>query len=131
MKINRTEILEGFLTNIYRFSDKEYQERVWIRAEGPEWDHPEESYNCFADSYEPIFEEYEKYNFSEKQYKLIQKLKDKLYEFRKKFPDILNPSTLEDLKKTMDLPEWQNIRNLAKEILESFDYKHVPYQGKN
>ncbi len=112
----REKILEEFLYNLYIISNKSYQKRVWIEAEGPEV-HSFDNAACdFFDLGEYIFDNYEGCNITERQQKMLDK-------FRKEFGDFLDgdrPYLPEDF---IDTPEWENITTTAKEALEAFNYE--------
>jgi hypothetical protein len=65
MDINRTQILEGFLSDIADIADKEYQRRIWIHAEGPECDDFTEIVCRYSNAAESIFEKYKEYGISD------------------------------------------------------------------
>ena len=58
-------ILMEYLRNISHIADKKYQERVWVRAEGPECDDYTESICHFFDDGDPIIENYQDYDINE------------------------------------------------------------------
>jgi len=107
-------ILSQHLKNIWGISCKEYQTRVWIRGDGPEWDDFDETCCHFFDDGDPILENYEDFGISESQYQILRKFRDKFRIFSGKNhwpPDFINT------------PEWDEIVNMAKEVLAAFDYK--------
>ena len=126
MTTHREPILETFLDTVDGISDKKYQERVWIRAEGPEWDDLGETYNYFFDNGEPIIDEYKKHKLTEVQYKLVVELRDKLNEFTVNC-ELVKPYRSDE--ELINLPEWQEIRDLAKKVCKSFNYKQKPFIG--
>jgi hypothetical protein len=77
MNINRIQVLKEFLNNLYRISNKEYQERIWIRGTGPECHDFDEAVNDFFGDGNPILERYQVYGLSEIQYRLLKKFRDK------------------------------------------------------
>lgn len=116
-------ILNEFLDNIYGISNKEYQERVWIRAEGPECYSYESAVNDFFDNGDEfIMKYYKNFHITEKQYQSFIKLRDEFDNFHISHssypPDFINTA------------EWEKIMNLAKNVLDEFEYQHVPFEER-
>lgn len=111
---NRRQLLNSFLRTIDTISDIEYQERVWIRGEGPEVDDFGETVCHFFDDGDPIFEYYEAYGISKNQYKLLLKFRDAFRFFSDK-----NYHPFEFI----NTPEWEKIISMAKELLREFNYQ--------
>ncbi len=116
MEINRKQVVEGFLQNLYRISNKEYQRRIWIEGAGPECHDFDEAANDFFDDGEPILQNYQDYGFSQNQYRLLKKFHDefRIFADNNDFPE-----------EFIDTPEWERIINLAKDVLKAFDYKKI------
>jgi len=114
MEINRKQVVEGFLQNLYRISSKEYQRRIWIEGAGPECHDFDEAVNDFFDDGEPILQNYQDYGLSQNQYRLLKKFHDefRIFADNNDFP-----------KEFIDTPEWERIMSLAKDVLEAFDYQ--------
>ena len=110
MKI-REQILAGFLENIYIISDKSYQKKVWINGIGHEVHSFDEAVCDFFDLGEYIFENYQGYNITTAQQKLLN-------EFRKEFKSFSDENDFPE--KFIDAPEWDKITEMAKEILKAF-----------
>lgn len=109
-------ILNEHLRNISHIANKEYQKRVWIRGEGPEVDDFDETVCHFFDDGDPVLEKYKEYNITEKQYQLLVQFRDSF----ESFIDGPRPYLPEDFINT---PEWEQIMNLAEDVLKAFDYK--------
>lgn len=107
-------ILNEFLRNVSHISDKEYQKRVWIRGEGPEVDDFDETVCYFFDAGDPILENYKDFEVTEDQYNLLKK-------FRKQFKTFSKENDLP--QEFIDTLEWKKIMNMAKNVLETFNYK--------
>jgi len=109
-------MLNNLLEIILDISDKVYQKRAWIRGEPPGTDFDE---TCcqFADFGDPILENYKDYGITENQYNILKKFRDK---FRTFSDDNHWP------QKFIDTPEWAIIMNLAKDVLNTFNYKKPP-----
>lgn len=111
----KKSILRELLMVLTRFSDKEYQKRVWIRAEGPECDDFDEAANQFFDVADPILEEYKDFQIMENQQNLLMEFRHKL--------DLFNrgerPYSPEEF---IDTREWGEIVEIAKNVLRAFEY---------
>ena len=118
MDINRKQILEDFLADIADISDKEYQRRIWIRAEGPECDDFTEIVCRYSNAAELLFEKYKECGISNIQLYILKQFHD---EFKKFWIDNDLPQLF------IDTPEWTKITMMAKEVLQAFGYK----QAKN
>ena len=110
----RKRILASFLETIEGISDKEYQERVWIRGEGPEVDNFDETVCHFFDDGDPILKKYKEYQITEKQYQL-------LIHFRKEFQEFSGENDFPE--EFIDTQEWEEVMKSAKEVLLAFDYQ--------
>ncbi len=119
-RINREQILDEFLKNIACLSDKPYQERVWVAAEGPECDDIEGAVCDFFDDGDPILENYKDFGITDAQYDLLLKLHKKLRTFTDE-NDIYYPD--KSTARVIKMPEWEEIRTLANEVLVAFDYR--------
>lgn len=118
--MNRERLLNNFLENIAGISDKQYQERVWVRAEGPECDDIDDSVGYFFDDGDPILEKYKEYGINDNQYEILMKLSKKLWDFSRAY-GVHYP--YKSTEKLISMPEWQEIRELAKEVLQAFNYQ--------
>ena len=110
---NKKYILNEFLKNISHISDKEYQERVWIKGDGPECDDFTETVCHFFDDGDPILESYKNYGITDEQYAVLLELRSEFESFSEDnhFPELF-----------IGTPEWTMITNLAKEVLVAFNY---------
>lgn len=118
--INRKQILDSFLENIACLSDEKYQERVWVRAEGPECDDIDDTICDFFDDGDPIMQKYKDYGISDTQFQSLIKLHKKLKIFKDTYDVYSQFKSTETLLK---LPQWKEIRTLAKKVLHSFSSK--------
>ena len=114
--INRKQILEGFLSDIADISNKEYQRRIWIHAEGPECDDFTEIVCRYSNASESIFEKYKEYGISDIQLYVLKKFHE---EFRIFWIDNDLPQFF------IDTPEWTKITLMAKEVLKAFGYQQA------
>ncbi len=111
MEINRRQVVEEFLQNIYRISNKEYQKRIWIEGAGPECHDFDEAVNDFFGDGKPILENYQDYGLSQNQYQTLKKFHDEFRIFADK----------NDLPEDfIDTPEWERVMKMAREVLKAF-----------
>ncbi len=116
---DRKQILDSFIENIACMSDERYQERVWVRSEGPECDDIDDTICDFFDE-DYVLENYKDYGITENQHRLLMNLHDKLRVFSDT-QDVYSPEkSTEDL---ILLPQWQEIRDISKNVLKAFLYK--------
>lgn len=113
---DKNQILMGFLETIEGISNKEYQERVWIRGEGPEVDDYTESMCHFFDDGDPIISNYKDYAITEEQLSLMLKLREAIRDFDSNIRFELGFDFIHS-------PEWSKIILIAKEVLHAFDYQ--------
>jgi len=111
--------LYSFIENIAYISDEKYQERVWVKNEGPECDDIDDTICDFFDDGDPILEKYEDFGITKDQYALLIKLRDKLDKFIDEYGIYSQQLCTEKLIK---LPEWKEIREISKKVLEAFNY---------
>jgi len=118
--MNRKQILEEFLNNVIRFSNKKYQERIWVKAEGPECNNIDDAVGDFFDDGDPILEKYKDFGITDSQLEILMKLRKKLREFEATY-DVYysNKST----NRLIKMPQWEKIRDLANEVLKAFNYQ--------
>jgi hypothetical protein len=80
MITHHKQILEAFLGNLACLADKSYQERVWVRAEGPECDDIDDTVCDFFDD-DFVIKKYKDYSITEDQIKSLIKLHENLRVF--------------------------------------------------
>jgi hypothetical protein len=115
---NKKQILDSFLKNVACISDQNYQERVWVRAEGPECDDIDDTVcDFFDESY--VLEKYKEFEITDNQHQLLMTLNDKLRKFADKFK-IYSPE--KSTAQLIQLPQWQEIREISKNTLRSFKF---------
>lgn len=112
--------LYSFIENIACISDEKYQERVWVRAEGPECDDIDDTVCDFFDDGNPILAEYKDFEITESQYKLLMSLHAKLRKFTDTF-GVYSPE--KSTEKLIKLPQWQEIREISKKVIKAFNFK--------
>jgi len=115
---NKKQLLDSFIHNIACLSDKKYQERIWVRSEGPEFDDIDDTVCDFFDDGNPILEKYAEYGITEIQYKSVALLYSKLRKFTDTFQVY---SRLKSTEQLIELPQWQEIREESKNVLKLFD----------
>src|SRR5689334_1456120 len=106
----RKYILNEHLRKIFHISDKEYQKRIWIRAEGPECDAFDDTCCNFFDDADSILENYKDYFITDIQYHILKKFRDKFEVFAddNDWPHLF-----------LNTPEWTEITEEAKEVLQA------------
>jgi len=112
--------LNSFIENIAHISDESYQERVWIKYEGPECEEIDDAVCDFFDDGDPILEKYEDFGITKKQYESLKALRKKLDSFLDEHEIFSQEEPASNLIK---LPEWKIIMNSAKAVLKAFNYK--------
>lgn len=108
-------VLSELLRNIEHVADLEYQKRVWIEGRGPEVQDFDDFLELYVEDSEIIFPEYKSFGVTEKQYKLLKNFRDELSSFSN------NPRWYL-VEEFIDTPQWNRMMNLAKEVLEAFEY---------
>lgn len=105
--------IKNFLVSVIKeISDQEFQERIWLRGEGPEISSADELFCNFFDdiNIEEVMKNYKKYEISNSQLNLLQKL----YKLMREYSDN-SPITLDPIVVLSD-PKWQKIREFANEV---------------
>lgn len=97
---------------VLELSDKAFQERVWLRGEGPEVGSVGEFFCNFFDdlNINDIIENYKSYEISDSQIEKVIKLKDMLENYSNSIPSTPND------KEVLKDPKWKIIRDFAKEV---------------
>jgi len=109
----RKDILNFVLELISDISDKDYQTRVWIKAEGPEcMDFGETVSHLFLEG-DGILEHYQDFGLTNEQYHSLKSFSEKFEKF---------PGKYELPEFFIDTPEWDEITKMAKEVLKIFNY---------
>ena len=114
VKIKNNKILNSFLETISGISDREYQERVWVRGEGPECDDYTETICHFFDDGDPIISKYKVYGITNEQLTLLVKLRGAIEDFNSNVRFGLGPDFFYSA-------EWTHITQMAKEVLRTFN----------
>jgi hypothetical protein len=120
VNMKNNKILISYLETISGIADREYQERVWIRGEGPECDDYTESICHFFDDGDPIISNYEGYEITKRQLDSLVKLREAVQDFNSSVRFELGPDFLYSA-------EWINITLMAQHVLQVFGYQ----QAKN
>lgn len=106
-------ILFNLLETVQNIADKEYQKRVWIRGEGPEIDDFTETACRFSEDIDLVLENRKKCSVTESQCQILEKFRDRLDIFY--YQCSYEPAFI-------DTPEWNEITEMAKEVLRAFGY---------
>lgn len=118
MEINKKQILISVLETLVGISDKEYQKRVWILGKGPEVDDFDETVCNFFQDGNGIIQNYKDFEVTDIQYHLLVKFRDEFEAFCR------GPALRYYLpQEFIDTPEWARIMEMAKEVLEAFNYR--------
>ena len=117
MDIDRKQIMETFIESIAAASDEEYQNRIWIKGQGPECEDFDEFVTYFLHESRAVLEEYRNFEITDTQCSLLKKFEDEVRSFipisrQDYFPELF-------LKR----PEWKKLVGMAKEILKAFNYQ--------
>jgi hypothetical protein len=111
---DKKKLLKTYLRNICGISNKEHQIQEWVLAEGPEcYDY--EGIRCrLLDEGDLILKNYKDFGITDSQYQIMKKFRDRYYAFSRahSWPPEFT-----------DIPEWTEIREIAREVLKAFDYK--------
>lgn len=116
---DKKQILTSFLETIEGISDKNYQRRIWIRGEGPEVDDFTETVCHFFEEVDDILEKHKDFGIVKEQYEILKVLKNHFSNF------IKGPRTDYLPEEFIETPEWTKITEIAKQILEAFEYKKI------
>ena len=109
----KRDILNFVLERVANVANKEYQKRVWIRGDGPEEDSFDDAVCDFFMECESILERNKDFSLDNLQYQL------KI--FHDEFENF--PMRHDWPGDFIDTPEWEKIIDLAKEVLEGFQYQ--------
>ena len=96
------------------FSSSRYQQRVWVRGEGPEVDDFDDSINNFFEGCDGILVDHQNFGLTEKQFTTLRKFSQDLEAFSDDHywtPEYINNS------------EWIKIMSSAQNVLFIFNYQ--------
>ena len=113
MNNKEAQLVRSLLETIQWISDKDYQRRIWINAEGPECNDFGETVNMYSSDIDWIFQHYQQCTISEIQILILRKFHNKFKEF---WQDNDWPASF------IDTLEWNEIVEMAKEVLREFHY---------
>ncbi len=111
---DRKNIIKAFLRDVCGISNKERKKQEWVLAEGPECNDYGEICYRLLDEADLILKNYKDFGISDSQYQIMKKFRDRYYAFSRahSWPPEFT-----------DIPEWTEIREIAREVLKAFDYK--------
>lgn len=109
--MNKNKIIKGFLEIIQSISDLTYQNRIWIKGEGPECDSFDETIEFFFHFGNIIKDEIDTFDLSKSQVKLF----NAIYQIFDRFTDYH-----EDPREFIDSKEWKKIVKLSQKVLKAF-----------
>lgn len=104
-------ILHELLRTVEFFSSKKLQEKKWIGGEGPDLD---EMVCIFFDIAHGVLKDYAQFGINDAQYKALQRFYEKLQPF---------PTGYLFSEEVWKAPGWDELMQLAKEVLVAFNYK--------
>ena len=109
---DRKYMLNQYFRIIHNISDKQYQNRAWIRGQLPGIDF-DETVCQFEDLSDPLLSEYHEFGMTNKQYVILKKFRDEFEVFadNNNWPQLF-----------INTPEWDAIVEMAKEVLRAFHY---------
>ena len=107
-------MLKLLLETIECVASREYQERVWMRGEGPEVADYDEVVCLFFGDVDGILNNREEFPMTEAQYKLLKYFRDEFCFF---------VDENDEPQDFIDTPEWARIMQLAQGVLKAFNYK--------
>ena len=113
-KEDREYILNEYLRIIHIISDKDYQRRVWILGEPIGSDFDEICCLILDDIGNPILDQYKDFGVTDVQYYILKKFQDHFRVFSEEH-------SYEPL--FIDTSEWNEIVEMAKDVLQAFHYK--------
>lgn len=94
-------------------ADRGYQKRIWILGEGPEWDSFDDTVCNFFGNCDGVLNNYKDFGITESQYQILKNFRDEF--------DIFSNGN-HWLPDFIDTPEWEKIAEMAKEVLDAFNY---------
>ena len=112
--IDKYKWLNGIQNAIQEIANSEFQERVWVRGEGPEVSSFTEAICRLFDDYnfdDFLDEHWHIFGLSSQLYRMLRKLRNLLNEYEEKETDA---EIVKDEK-------WDEIREYAKDVLQEFD----------
>jgi hypothetical protein len=112
--------LQTILSSVYAASDKAYQKRVWINGVGPECDDFNETSESILGDGREILKAYKEAGMTDNQYLIFKKFHE-AYEVFCDEPGLTHyvPELF------IDTPEWTRITEMAKEVIQAFNYRYA------
>lgn len=107
----KKQVIKSLVEVVQAFADKDYQQRIWIRGEGPEVDDFDDAICDFCPTADAIIEEHKDFKLSREQLESLKKLNTEVSIFA-------DENNLPEL--FIDTPDWDKIVNLAKELIKVF-----------
>ena len=105
-----SNLKETFFELLEIISDKSFQERIWVKGEGPEVSCSDEVLDFFLEYTEYALGNSEDWRFTKEQLELLSELKAKVVEYNKRCPET-------DAEIVVD-PKWDEIRKFAKVVYD-------------
>jgi hypothetical protein len=115
MDNNKKGMKDLIVNLVHKFSDKEYQKRVWLEGKGSECESYDEAFMFFCETYDDIREIYKNFGFSEEQNELLEAFYKKIDEYDENAP--------RDYAAILNDPKWNEICQFAKKVYEALKEK--------
>ena len=114
----RRDIMQTYIKIISHVADREYQNRIWIRAVGPDCEDYDEFINYFFSESESIIKGYKNFGITDAQCLLLAKFIKEIENFDRSDRDRLPEQFLRSAA-------WKKIMGIANDILKAFG-KELP-----
>lgn len=115
-EIEKKQIIQSILTTISHAADKNYQQRVWINAEGPECEDFDDFVDIILHENGALIEKYKNFGLSKNQYEILSSFQNALLAFS-------NGKGLKLLpEEFINSSEWNEIVEIAQNVLRAFNY---------
>lgn len=112
--MNSEEWLANILSVVAQLADKGFQERIWLRGEGPEKSSWEETYCQMFDDFDLNgYLSNRDSSLSDEQYNMLKKLRDALERFGS------DAQVVDDTQELLASPDWHEVIRIAKDTLKS------------
>jgi hypothetical protein len=108
--------LDILLNYVYGISSREYQERVWIKALGPQCDSYDETVCEFFDTAADVIKNYKLYKLTEYQRDVLEEFWNVFDKFH--YSDV-NTFLEQDFIYT---PQWEYVMKKAQDVIKAFKF---------
>ena len=112
---SKRDMLSFVIRQVAFIADKECQKKVWIRCVGPECYAYDDMCCDFFPTCDSVIEDYKHFGVTENQCVVLKKFRNEFEDFSDEYSDW--PSEF------INTPEWEEITEMAKEVLKAFNYR--------